>query len=177
MEEKGIHGIHENKPSFNVFDSLNKNRINYPSTTCGIFDSGSTGHFLTPESPQDDSKTQNQPLVIKQPDGNIMVSEHKSQLKIFKQLPKEAREAYSFKHITYPLISVAQLCDSGCMVIFMETMAYVMKNGKIIAKAPRDVLTKLWTMELTNLNESTTMQEKDLAMNITIPEEAESNIG
>ena len=99
-------------------------------------------------------------------------------MKIYSQLPKEARTAYSFKDIKFPLISVAKLCDSDCMVIFAKKMAFIIKDGKVISKAPRDIITNLWTTNLSNdnLNDCKKKHEKDFIMNVTIPEEAESNI-
>ena len=69
-------------------------------------------------------------------------------MKIYSQLSKEAREAYTFKNITFPLISAAKLCDSDYMVIFAKEMTYIIKNGKVISKAPMDKVTKLWTTNL-----------------------------
>ena len=140
-------------------------------------DSGSSGHFLRNNSPQENAQKQDRPLTIKQPDGTRLKSEKKCELKIYSQLPKEAREAYTFKKLTFPLISVAKLCDSDCMVIFAKKMAYIIKNGKVISKAPRDKVTKLWTTNLNkDQNDCNEKHEKDLIMNVTIPEEAESNI-
>ena len=63
------------------------------------------------------------------------------------------------------------------MVIFAKEMAFIIKNGKVISKAPRDKITKLWTTDLNkDQNDCNTKHEKDLSMNVIIPEEAESNI-
>ena len=125
-------------------------------------DSGSSGHFLTNGSPQTNIQRQHLPLRIKQPDGNTLVSNNKCELKIYPQLSKEARKAYTFNDITFPLISVAKLCDSDCMVIFVKQRAYIIKEGKIIGEAPRDKITKLWTTKLNheNLNECNDKQQK-----------------
>ena len=64
------------------------------------------------------------------------------------------------------------------MVIFVKKRAYIVHDGKIIIEAPRDEVIKLWTTKLNenNLNECKTIHDKDLIMNVTIPEEANSNI-
>ena len=64
------------------------------------------------------------------------------------------------------------------MVIFVMKMAYIFKEGKIISEAPRDKVRKLWTTKLNhkNMNECIDMHNKDLMMNVTVPEETESNI-
>ena len=62
----------------------NKNiNNNYPSPEKAILDSGSSGHFLLTGSPQTNVRLQDRPLTIKQPDGNKLVSEHKSELEIY----------------------------------------------------------------------------------------------
>ena len=52
-----------------------------------------------------------------------------------------------------PLVSVAKLCDRDCIIIFVKNMAYIIKSEKMISKAPRDRVTKLWTTDLTKPNE------------------------
>ena len=145
-----------------VNHSNNFIKNNYPSPKKAILDSGSSGHFLTNGSPQTNIQRQHLPLRIKQPDGNTLVSNNKCELKIYPQLSKEARKAYTFNDITFPLISVAKLCDSDCMVIFVKQRAYIIKEGKIIGEAPRDKITKLWTTKLNheNLNECNDKQQK-----------------
>ena len=106
----------------------------YPSTVHGILDSGSSGHFLTKDSPHKNARKQDRPLKIKQPDGKKLASENKCELKIYSQLSKEAREAYLFDKITFPLISVAKLCDNDCMVIFAKEMAFIIKMEEYSTK-------------------------------------------
>ena len=161
--------------NINLSKSINEN---YPSSSRAILDSGASGHFILNGSPQTDVQLQDRPLIIKQPDGNKLISEGKSQLKIYPQLSKITREAHSFKNITFPLISVAKLCDNDCIVIFVKDKAYIVHGGKIISEAPRDEVTKLWTTKLNNnnLNECKTKQDKDLLMNVTVPEKADNNI-
>ena len=149
---------------------------NYPSTDQGILDSGASGNFLTIKSPQCNITQQFTPLTIKQPDGTSLQSQHKSELEILAQLPQKARESFAFKNIKFPLVSVAKLCDSDCTVIFVKAKAYIIHKGKIIGEAPRDTISKLWTMKLHTLNDCTKKYEQEVAMNITIPEETESNI-
>ena len=148
---------------------------NYPSVTKGILDSGSSGNFLTSKSPQKNITQQSTPLNINQPDGKKLQSEHKSELLILPQVSQMARESYAFKNITFPLISVAKLCDSDCTVVFVKTKAFIIHKGKIISEAPRDTISKLWTIDLQNQNDYTKKYEKDIAMNVTIHEEAENN--
>ena len=155
---------------------INKIKINYPTNECGILDSGASGHFLTEGSPHERAVRQTKPLVINQPDGEKLVAQKKCELSIYPELDKETRQAYLFKDITFPLISVAKLCDGGCIVVFVKEKAYIIKNGRIIGEAPRDRITRLWTTDMTKPNESTKKHEKELAMNVTMSEETENNI-
>ena len=139
----------------------------YPNHNNAVLDSGASGNFLTEKAPQKMIQQHHIPVVIRQPDGNKMVSQHKSELRILKQLSTEAREAYTFKEITLPLISVAK---------FQKDKAKVLHQGKVIATAPRDNISKLWTMKLNNLNDCQPKHDKDLAMNVIVPEEAQNNI-
>ena len=115
-------------------------------------------------------------MTIKQPDGTSLKSQHKSELEILPLLPQKARESYAFKNIKFPLLSVAKLCDSNYTVVFVKTKAYIIYKGKIIGEAPRDTVSKLWTMKLQNLNDCTNKHEQEVAMNVTVPEETENNI-
>ena len=65
------------------------------------------------------------------------MSKHKSELKIPLELSKKTREAHSFENMTFPPVSVAKLCDDGCMVIFDKKKASVMHKGKVTKEAPR----------------------------------------
>ena len=97
-------------------------------------------------------------------------------MKILKGLSEEARELCTFNKIKIPLISVAKLCGSECTVIFLKSKTLIIHENKIIATAPRDCISKLWTIKLNNLNDCQSKYDKDLAMNITVPEESQSNI-
>ena len=123
-------------------------KINYPNNINGILDSGSTGNFITTTTPQCNTKMSHAQLKIKQPDESNMLSKHKSELTILQELSKKAREAYAFDKITFPLISIAKLCDDNCAVLFLKSKAVIMRENKVTAKAPRDHISKLWIMSL-----------------------------
>ena len=70
-------------------DKLN---LNYTNNINGILDSRASGHFLTTLSPQINIQQQHKALTIKQPDGNKLMSQHKSELAIFKELKIKAKK-------------------------------------------------------------------------------------
>ena len=47
---------------------------------------------------------------------------------------------------------VGKLCDCGCSIIFTKEKAFVTYKGKDIGEAPRDKVTKLWTIRLSKNN-------------------------
>ena len=153
-----------------------KLKHNYPNNINGILDSGSSGHFLTTFSSQIKIQQQHKALTIKQPDGDKLMSQHKIELAFFKELEIKAREAYLYSNLTFSLISVAKLCENGCMATFLPTRAIITYKNKIIASAQRDKSSNLWTIPLNNLNDCKHNHDKDVAMNITIPQEAQGNI-
>ena len=153
-----------------------KLKLNYPNNINGVLDSGASGHLLTTLSPQKNIQQQHKALTIKQPDGNKLTSHHKGELDIFKELEIKATEAYTNRNLTFSLISVVKLCDNGCTVAFLPTRAIIIYKNKILASAPGDKSSKLSTIPLNNLNDCKQKHDKDLAMNLTIPQEAQSNI-
>ena len=76
---------------------LHKQLSKLPSTIQRILDSGSSGHFLHTNSPQQNVKEQQLPLQIKQPDRQKLLSKHKSELKIIPELSKKTRPLYTFE--------------------------------------------------------------------------------
>eukprot|EP00957_Ditylum_brightwellii_P116053 8853455-Ditylum_brightwellii.AAC.2 len=46
------------------------------------------------------------------------------------------------------LVAVAELCDSGCKVIFDEEDIVVQKDGENVVKGLRDLLTRLWQIPI-----------------------------
>ena len=149
---------------------------NFPSEIQGTLDSGSSGNFPNEHSPQQNVETQKTPLKMNQPNGQKSVSKHKSELKIPPELSKTTRAAHAFEKMTFPLASVAKLCDDGCTVVFDKHKATTAHKGRAIKEAPRDEMSKLWTMNLQNLNECTNDQDKECAMNVTMPEASENNM-
>ena len=63
------------------------------------------------------------------------------------QLPLAARRAHIVPALTdHSLISIGQLCDSGCQVNFNATSVCVTHEGKPIFTGTRNPDTKLWSL-------------------------------
>ena len=65
-------------------------------------------------------------------------------------LPPGARLAHKFPHLTYPLISIGQLCDNGCYATFDANDVRIYHDNMIVLSGKRDPRTHLWTLPLTN---------------------------
>ena len=76
-----------------------------------------------------------------------MANTHEGYLAI-PQLPKAACKAYLFKDMQSSLISVGQLCDSGCIALFNQHDVSVLFNKQVILQGKRDISTGMWNVEL-----------------------------
>ena len=126
----------------------NNNKLNssFPNKNNAIVDSGASGHYFPINSPQQNTHKTNTQFTITQPNGEKLVSTQEASLNILPTLPAAAKEVQVFNNIKYPLLSVAKLCDVDCNVLFSKNKVTIEHNNKIIAEAPRDNLSNLWTM-------------------------------
>jgi hypothetical protein len=83
------------------------------------------------------------------PDGSTMSSMHEADLDI-PSLPPAARKAHIFPGLTAgPLISIGQLCDSGCTPVFTPaTKVSIKLNNQIILTGTPSPVTRLWNIDL-----------------------------
>jgi hypothetical protein len=87
-----------------------------------ILDSGYTSNFLSATSPCMNKRAVHVHLHVNMPNGTTIQSSHTSELLLI-ALPPEARRAHILPGLLHnSLISVGQLCDSGCDVIFTRNM-------------------------------------------------------
>jgi hypothetical protein len=78
------------------------------------------------------------PLHVNMPNGTTIQSSHTREL-LLNTLPPEARRAHKFPGLVHSsLISVGQLCDSGCDVKFTQDKVEVNKNGKSVMSGVHD---------------------------------------
>ena len=117
-----------------------------------ILDSGTTGNFVVTNLPLDNCRPATNPLSIENPNGARMSSTHIGELPLSK-LPKDARRAHRVPELaSYSLISVPQLCDAGCNVIFSAHKADIILDTtkEVLYTAQRDERSRLWIL---NINE------------------------
>ncbi len=82
----------------------------------GIFDSGTTGHFLLSNAPMIHKQTTTNPLQITIPDGCIITS----------MIPVTAQKAHIVPDLAHlSPIFVKQFCDAGFRVEYDSTNCYV----------------------------------------------------
>ena len=85
----------------------------------------------------------------KLPDGNTIKPEEQGELNSSSCLSKIAKRAYVHPALkSSSLISIGQLCDDGCVVIFDKDKINVLKNKKIIMSGNRNVTDGLWDIPL-----------------------------
>ena len=68
-------------------------------------------------------------------------------------LPSTARQAKISQNLKHSLVSIGELCDSGCIVTFMIKYVTVMYKNDIILRGWRNHQNKLWYLPLSIDNE------------------------
>ena len=122
-----------------------------------ILDSGCSSVYLQINSPCVNKKTTKNPISVSLPNGTILKSTHEAELKLT-MLPKTARRAHILPNLNNgALISISQLCNSGCRVIFDAPIATIMLNGRIILIGNRNYETGLYEV---NIDEQEKPKEK-----------------
>jgi len=119
-------------------------------TTTAIIDSGATSnycHFDSTTTPCFDVKPTKNPIVVRLPDNRTITSTHEGYLRL-PHLSKEARKTHLFHNMQAPLISVGQLCDSGCIATFDQDKVVVMFDNHVVLTGHQDYTTGMWQVQL-----------------------------
>ncbi len=112
-----------------------------------ILDSGMAGHFLHPSSPAHNIVPASIPLHVRLPDGSTIASTHTATLTI-PGLPRDAAQAHIYPDLhAGALLSVSQLCDTGCTVTFMAQHAQVHQHNCLLLQGKR-AASGLWHVPL-----------------------------
>jgi hypothetical protein len=114
---------------------------------CAILDSGTTGNYLTINSPVSNIIPTPNGVRAAIPDGKILQASHQCELWLPK-LPPNARVGHIFQEFKNPLISVALLCNNGCEVNFTQAQVTVKLNAQTILEGYRELPTGLWRVKL-----------------------------
>jgi hypothetical protein len=100
-----------------------------PSQSTAILDSVCTAHFLLANAKYSNKIFTATPFAVRMPNGDTIASTHTATLNM-PSLPHAARQAHILPGLAqHSLLSVGQMCDSGCSVTFTATEVTV-KNGE-----------------------------------------------
>ena len=113
-----------------------------------IADSGATSHFLTIDAPIVNKKIARRPLAITTAGGAVIYSSHTGELAL-PFLPIAARRCHVVPSLgNFSLLSIGQLCDANCDVIFSKEKITVDFQGTVIMRGRRALSTGLWHLDL-----------------------------
>jgi hypothetical protein len=114
----------------------------------GLADSGATGHFFTTNARVVNKQVAQDPLNVKIPDGNTLQSSHTCELNLPK-LPPEARKGHIIPGMKgHSLVSLVQLCLTGCTVTINANEFQVWYKGELVLQGQRCIRTGLWLVYL-----------------------------
>ena len=89
------------------------------------------------------------PLAIYNPNGAVMYSTHTAEINV-PSLPRSARVCHIVPGLrSYSLISIGQLCDAGCEVLFLTASVSIGFKNTVIMQGARARDTGLWHLDLT----------------------------
>eukprot|EP00956_Cyclotella_meneghiniana_P042186 scaffold248388_cov50-Cyclotella_meneghiniana.AAC.4 len=113
-------------------------------TNEAIADSGATAHFLLPNVPIENKRKAEHTLNITLPDGETIQSTHIGNLNL-PGLGDAATQAHIVPGLAHSsLISIKQLCDNGCHVIFTKKTCKVFRKAELMLEGRRHPATGLW---------------------------------
>ena len=108
-----------------------------------VLDSGASHNYLKLNSPCYEIKPTLNSISVSLPNKKMMKSTHEATLPM-SQLSTEARTAHIFPNlIQSALISITQLCDNGCKVIFSKRQEKIYKNNTLILTGKRNTKTRM----------------------------------
>ena len=142
------------------------------TNTSAFLDSGCSSHFITTDTPTL-STTPNTSTTVQLPDGTTLTSSHTAIIDLHPALPPAAQTAHVLPELQNSLLSVSQLCDSGCTTIFEPDDVTVTYNNTTVLTGQRSPYTNLWHVNLSaNQTEPTFHNTDDVPLyinNVIIP--------
>jgi hypothetical protein len=119
-----------------------------PSQSTALLDSGCTTHFILANAKCTNKLLAETPLEMCLPNGATIASTHTATLNM-PSLPHASRQAHILPGLAqHSLLSVCQMCDSGCAVTFTATKVTVTNGKSIILTGLRDKKSNLWRAPL-----------------------------
>ena len=135
-----------------ISDTISSSNCSPPNSPTLIADTGCSAHFCATSHPLINVRPTTRPVHIRLPDGSTIMSTHDGELDI-PALPIAARRAHIVPSLNgHPLISIGQLCDSGCDIYFSATSVTVHHKGTLIFSGTRNMTTKLWYLTAAPIN-------------------------
>ena len=114
-------------------------------------DTGATANYLIINVPEDSTELEHKPSKVILPNGQTIKSCKIYLLPSPTSIPREARIANSFKHLTEGvLLSIGQLCDNGCIAVFYSNKVDIYHNNTIILTRERNYSNSLWYIDIAN---------------------------
>jgi hypothetical protein len=109
-----------------------------PSQSTALLDSGYTAHFMLANAKCSNKILTATPLAVRLTYGDTIMSTHTATLNM-PSLPHTARQAHILPGLAqYSLLSVGEMCDSGCSVTFTATETTVTTGESTILTGLRD---------------------------------------
>jgi hypothetical protein len=119
-----------------------------PSHSTALLDSGCTAHFILANAKCSNKIPTATHLAVRLPNGDTIASTHTATLNM-PSLPHATRQAHILPGLDqHSLLSVGQMCDSGCSVTFTATEVTVTNGESTILTGPRDKYSSLWRIPL-----------------------------
>ena len=114
-------------------------------------------HYVHTAIPLKNVQPTNHGIQVLLPNKQTMQATHTGELDI-PHLPPAATKAHIFPHLASgSLLSIGQLCDSGCTALFTATKLYILYQGKLVLQGQRTINGhRLWT-----INPTTTEVQQD----------------
>ena len=109
-----------------------------------ILDSGASSHFLIVGAPLLHKRRAANPIIVTVANGERVQSTHDGFLDI-SGLPPRARCAHVIPGIKHSLLSIVQLCNAGCEIVFCRWALNmeVRYKGKVIMRG-KNAINGLW---------------------------------
>jgi len=116
-----------------------------------ILDSGCSSHFLSSTSLAT-NLLPNTSTHVQLPDGSTVSTSHSATVPLHIDLPAAATDAHVIPKLQHSLLSIGQLCDSGCIAIFDSTKVAIEYNNNTVIIGHRSPTTNLWHIDLPHQN-------------------------
>ena len=106
--------------------------------TQGMADAGCTSTIVIPGTPIKNVRPTKNPITLVDAKGGKLVTTHEGEIDI-PGLPLAARRAHVCPDLAHTsLISIKQLADVGCKIIYDELEVRVIYHGKVVWRGGRD---------------------------------------